>query len=59
MTVGRLTVTVGVACSAPDSSHCEEQSDVAIYFSGGARRQMGCFTFKMKGGRFLYTLYIV
>ena len=25
--------------------HCEEQSDVAIYFSGGAKRQMGCFAF--------------
>ena len=28
---GRLAVTEGVACSAPDSSHCEEHSDVAIH----------------------------
>jgi len=29
----------------PNSCHCEEQSDVAIHISCGARRQMDCFAF--------------
>ena len=35
----------GLARNDPGSSHCEEQSDVAIYFTGGAGRQMDCFAF--------------
>jgi len=29
----------------PNSCHCEEQSDVAIHISGGARLKMDCFAF--------------
>jgi len=35
----------GLARNDPGSSHCEEQSDVAIHISGGARLKMDCFAF--------------
>ena len=40
----RLAMTVG-GCNDSNLCHCEEQSDVAIYFSGGAELKMDCFAF--------------
>ena len=39
----RLAMTVGMARNDPNSCHCEEQSDVAIHISGGARLKLDCF----------------
>ena len=41
----RLAMTVGMARNDSNLCHCEERSDAAIYFSGGAKRQMDCFAF--------------
>jgi len=44
----RLAMTVGMARNDSNLCHCEERSDEAIHFSGGARLKMDCFAFGLQ-----------
>ena len=41
-------MTVGMARNDSNLCHCEERSDEAIHFSGGARLKMDCFAFGLQ-----------